>query len=330
MSRSTAPTVFITDCDLGPLDHERALLEGELHATLRAGNCRSEDDVIAQIDGGEQALMVQWAPVGARTFDALPELRIVSRYGIGLDMVDVEAATARGIAVANVSTYCLEEVASHTIATLLAVQRRLPALERSLRAGRWETPVVCAGVRRLSELTLGLVGLGRIAERVAAMARGLGMAVIAYDPLAPESPAIERVTLDHLLARADAISLHCPLTDATRHLMNAERLAAMRPGSVLVNTARGGLVDSAALAGALDRGPLAGAALDVFEAEPLPAGDPLRGREDVLLTPHAAWYSDAALPALQRGCAENVLAFMRGEPVPAVVNGVQAAPIGAA
>jgi phosphoglycerate dehydrogenase-like enzyme len=323
MSHPTDPLVFVTDCDLGPLDHERELLEQTLGATLRVGSCRSEDDVLAQLDGGEQALMVQWAPVGARTFDALPQLRLVSRYGIGLDMVDVEAATARGIAVANVSTYCLEEVASHAIATLLAVQRRLPALERSLRAGRWETPVVCAGVRRLSELTLGLVGLGRIAERVAAMARGLGMAVIAYDPIAPERPGIERVTLEQLFARADAISLHCPLTDATRHLVSAERLATMRPGSVLVNTARGGLVDSAALAEALEHGPLAGAALDVFDQEPLPAEDPLRTREDVLLTPHAAWYSDAALPALQRGCAENVLAFFRGEPVPAIVNGVE-------
>lgn len=316
-----AETVVITDCDLGPADAEREVLK-EAGLQLLEAACTTPQDVI-EAARGASGLIVQWVSITAEVVAALDDCRIISRYGIGVDNVDVEAATRHGIAVANVSDYCLEEVANHAMALLLAAARRLPQLERGVRAGEWEPMDPAGRVRPLSETTLGLVGLGRTARLVAKAAQGFGMEVIAADPYVKDAPSgVAVVDLASVLERSDFISLHVPLSSATRRMIDAEALAKMRPNAILVNTARGGLVDERALIGALERGSIGGAALDVYATEPLPHDSPLRTLDNVILTPHAAWYSATALPRLQRGAARNVADFLRGKPVRDVLNGV--------
>lgn len=304
--------VVITDTDLGSTEIERRVLQDGLgDVDLVVGSCATEDDVIA-LAADADALIVQWAPVSARVMDHLTRCSLISRYGIGVDMIDVAAARAHGIAVRNVPHYCVEEVATHAVAALLTLWRRLPQLDASLRSGTWNAADVMRGVTRLSDATLGLVGLGRIGSAVGRAFAGLGAHVIAYDPYAGERSDVELVELPELAARADLISLHCPLTEQTRHLVDRAWLAHVKPTAVLVNTARGPLVDEDAVADALIRGALAGAALDVFAEEPLPLGHRLR--QDVpnlLLSAHAAWCSAEALPALQAQAAHNVVEHFR-------------------
>jgi D-3-phosphoglycerate dehydrogenase / 2-oxoglutarate reductase len=226
----------------------------------------------------------------------------VVRYGVGLDNVDLAAAEDLGIAVGNVPEYGHEEISNHAIALLLALSRKLVAFDRSVRLGGVDVPAP-ESVARLSHATLGLVGLGRIGRHVARKAQALGIEVIAYDPYA--GPAgVELVGLDALLRRADVVSLHVPLTPETRHMIDVSR---MKPGALLINIGRGGLVDEDALAAALRSGHLAGAALDVTEVEPLPLASPLLDAPNLLLTPHVAWVSDVALEDLRRFTAEAAL-----------------------
>jgi D-3-phosphoglycerate dehydrogenase len=307
--------VVITDSDLGD-GVEEEVLAG--HRVVRAG-CRTEADAIAAVPDAD-ALIVQWAPITAAVLAAAPRLRFVSRLGIGYDMIDVAAATRRGVAVANTPDYCVEEVAAHTVAMALALLRGLPQLDRSVRGGVWDSIGTFPRSARPSGTSVAVVGLGRIGRRVAEGMAALGFAVIGHDPYTAGVPGVELVSLDEALARADLLTLHVPLDDRTRGLIGDGELARMKPGALLVNTCRGGLVDEDALAGALREGRLAGAALDVFVREPLPASSPLRRLDSVILTPHAAWYSPASLAELPRRCAAQVADFLAGRPVPAIVN----------
>ena len=311
--------VFITDCDLGGIDAQREALIHELGARVAVGACRTTAEVIEH-GGGADALVVQWAPITREVVQALPRCKLISRYGIGLDMIDVEAATEEGIAVANVSDYCLEEVAGHTTAMLLALSRRLPLLDASVRAGTWDARAIAQGMAPMSELTLGLIGCGRIARLVARPFQALGVHVLASDPVAPAEDGIEIVGLEELLERSDLVSLHCPLTPQTRHLINRRTLGHVKRGAILVNTARGELIDEDALAAALEDGSIAAAALDVFAAEPPASDSPLRKCDNVLLSPHAAWYSDRALQRLRSGAVQNVIDFFLGHPMQGIVN----------
>ena len=227
------------------------------------------------------------------------------RYGVGLDNVDLAAAEDLGIAVGNVPEYGHEEISNHAIALLLALSRKLVAFDRSVRLGGVDVPAP-QSVSRLSHATLGLVGFGRIGRHVARKAQALGVEVIAYDPYAGVGgvESVELVGLDALLRRADVVSLHVPLTPETRHMIDVSR---MKPGSLLINIGRGGLVDEDALAAALRSGHLAGAALDVTEVEPLPLTSPLLDAPNLLLTPHVAWVSDVALEDLRCFTAEAAL-----------------------
>jgi D-3-phosphoglycerate dehydrogenase / 2-oxoglutarate reductase len=293
----------ITDLDLGADSLERSILE-PLGFQVARFECRTEDDVIACAQGAD-ALMVQWAPVTDRVLANLPSCQIISRYGIGVDMIDVDAAARHGVAVHNVPDYCIEEVATHSVAMFLALNRQIVALDRQVVGGGWAARQVGAP-RRLSEMTVGVVGLGRIGARVASSLVGLGCGrVIGFDPVS-ESATVESVALDRLLAEADAVLLHCPLNPSTRHMIGHDTLARMRPGALIVNVSRGGLIDEDALADALVSGSIGGAALDVFSAEPLAATAALRAAPNVIATPHAAWYSDHALPELQLLAARNV------------------------
>jgi phosphoglycerate dehydrogenase-like enzyme len=278
---------------------------------------------IAEAAADATALCLGCAELDGALLAKLPRLRIVATLSAGHDMVDVEAAAARGVWVANLPDAASEEVATHAFAMAVALVRHLPFLDRHVRAGGWDPPV--ADPPRLpGALSFGLLGLGRIGRRTAKLARGVFGAVVAHDPHLPAERWPEgaaRVSAPDLTARADVLSLHLPLAPGTPPVADAELLGRMPTGAFLVNVSRGGLVDHRALASALDSGRLAGAALDVLDSEPPPADHPLRDHPRVLLTPHAAFLSERSLVAYPTRQAENVLAWQRtGRPLMPVVE----------
>jgi len=308
--------VLYTDHGFSDVATERALIE-EAGGDLVVAQCRTAEDVIEAAEGAD-ALLVQWAPITADVIATLDRCKVLVRLGIGVDNVDLAAARAHGVPVCNVPDYCLDEVADHTLALALSLARQLTALDARVRGGVWritpDTPMPA-----FRAMTFATVGLGRIARAVLERARAFGFRLAAYDPLASDEvfgeAGVERLDLDTLVAEADILSLHCPLTDGTRHLVDAARLRQMKPTAVLVNTARGGLVDTAALAEALEDRTIAAAGLDVFETEPLPDEHPLQDCPNALLTSHVSWYSDQSVPMLQRKAAEEVVRALRGEPL---------------
>jgi D-3-phosphoglycerate dehydrogenase len=267
------------------------------------------------------ALIMSWLPVTRELMDHLTRCRVIARFGIGVDMIDLDAATERGILVCNTATYCLDEVSNHTIGLLLMLNRGLLHDVDALRSGGWfrstSTPP-----RRLAGQRLGLVGLGNIGRLVAGKARAFGLDVVAYDPYLREraEDGIPLVELEELLAGADIVSVHCPLNASTRHLLGRRELALMKPTAFLINTARGPIVDQAALFEALVEHRLAGAGLDVFETEPLPADDPLRQLDNVILTPHSASWSVESSAECRRVAVEHVVTVLRGGVPSDVVN----------
>ena len=303
--------VMITDCDHGDVDPERAVLDGH-DVELKVLACRTPEEVAAQA-GDADVLINQYVPITAAVLDALPSCRLVVRYGVGVDNVDAEAAAERGVWVANVPDYGRDEVADHTLALAMALLRGVVALDRSVRDGTWDLDPA-RPLRRLATLTWGVVGCGAIGTAVARRAAGLGMRVLGYDlPTVRSEAPIERVPLEELLEAADLVSLHAALTPDTHHLVGAAALARMRPTAHLVNTARGGLVEEAALLAALDAGALAGAALDVLEHEPPDElGWKLARHPRVVATPHAAWYSEEAFHTLKSEVAREALRVLEG------------------
>ncbi|WP_309127319.1 C-terminal binding protein [Microbacterium sp.] len=317
----SSPRILITDCDLPGDAAERTLRAAGLSVD-RARD--AELETLAALGAEAEALIVQWRRIDAEVMDRLPNLKIISRLGIGYDMIDVAAATERGIAVANTPSYCVEEVAAHTIAMIMTQARGLPAYDASLRAGEW-TPVAARPMAvRPSRTTVSVLGFGRIGSLVARGCRALGFRVLVADPYAPAQAiadaGCEPVAIDEAIAAADILTLHVPLTDDTRHLIDAASIGTMKKGVVIVNTCRGPLIDEAALVDALRSGRVGAAALDVYEVEPLAADAALRDAPNVLLTPHAAWYSPEALEDLPVHAAENVIGFLAGERVAAIVN----------
>lgn len=315
----TTPFILVSDCDLPGTVIEDTLRSAGLRAD-RAPSPASDDLAAAGADA--TGLVVQWASITAEVLDRMPNLRIISRVGIGYDMIDVEAATARGIAVANTPSYCIEEVAAHTVAMIMAQARGLPTYDRAVRAGTWRAVDARPLAVRPSTTTVSVLGFGRIGSIVARGCRALGFRVLVADPCASadtiRAAGCEPVEIPDAVAQADILTLHVPLTDATRHLIDAGSIATMKPGAVVVNTCRGPLIDERALADALRSGRLGAAALDVFDGEPLSADSPLRDLEQVLLSPHAAWFSPEALADLPVHAARNIIDFLAGEPVPIV------------
>lgn len=307
--------IAILDCNFPSTEIEESVI-ARAGAEYRKAQCATEEqvvDVAADVD----AIIVQYAPLTERVMDHLRRCRSISRYGIGVDNVDVPAATARGIWVTNVPGFCAHEVAEHTMALVLAFARHLKQLDRSVHAGRWDTIAVMRPARRLSALTLGLVGFGQVAREVASSARGFGMRVVATAPhTTAETMAgvgVMKVGLDTLLAESDFVSLHLPVTAETRHLIDAHRFREMKPGACLLNTSRGALVDEGALIDALQSGRIAGAGLDVLETEPPAPDNPLLAMDNVIITPHAAFYSDDSLAYLQTAVAEEAVRVVQGE-----------------
>lgn len=313
MTSSRTATVLLTDHAWPDDSVERSVIEGA-GLTLVTGPADPApagviEDLVAE--HRPAAVLTCWAPVSAGAIAASPDLRIVARLGVGLDNIAVEAATGRGVWVTNVPDYCVEEVSDHAVGMVLAWTRGLATLDREVRAGSWHP--AGARLRRLAELTCGVVGYGRIGRATVRKLRAFGCHTLASDPHPPaDGTGTEMVPLDELFRRSDAVILHAPLTDRTRHLVGAEQLALMPRGGLLVNVSRGGLVDSAALVKALDSGWLSGAGLDVLENEPeVPAG--LRAHPGVVLTPHVAFSSDASVTELRRRAAEEVVRVLRGE-----------------
>jgi D-3-phosphoglycerate dehydrogenase / 2-oxoglutarate reductase len=263
------------------------------------------------------AVLAQYSTIDAAVVGRLRRCRLLGSYWVGYDQIDVAAAAARGITVVHVPDYGTEEVSDHALCLLLGLARGLAGLQAGLRAGQWEY-TTSGPLRRLRGRTLGIVGFGRIGRRVAAKARGFGLRILASDPfLAPSvfgAHDVESRPLDRLLEEADLVSLHVPLTESTRRLLDARAFDRLKPGAYLVNTARGAVVDEAALLRALDSGRLAGAGLDVLAVEPPAPDHPLLRHPRVLVTPHSAWYTEEAMRDLQRLLAEDVARVLAGQP----------------
>jgi D-3-phosphoglycerate dehydrogenase len=320
-------TVLKTDPALLPFrDGERSLL-ADLGLDLVERHCGTEEELIEHGRGAD-ALMVIAEPVTARVIEALDGCRVIARFGAGLDNVDLAAATRAGVQVTFVPGASVEEVSDHAIAMLFALARRLPALDAAVRRGDWAIPADLPPFRRLRGQTLGIVGAGRIGRAVARKARGLGLEVIVYDPFADDAAlaelGAEAVELDELLARGDHVSIHAPLTAASRHLFGAREFGLMKPTANLINVARGGLVDGAALVAALTEGQIAGAGIDVQEVEPPAAGEPLLELPNVILSPHAAHHSQESLDDLCSTAIEDVAAVLAGRAPAHPANAVAA------
>jgi len=319
------PKVLFADCDFPDIELERTLL-GDAGLELVLAQCKTEEQVVAA--GNEcAAILLQYAPIGARVIESLPRLGIVSRIGAGYDTIDTAACSRHGVWVANSPDYGVGEVATHALALALASLRNIAAYDRDVRAGRWH--YLSSGVlRRPAELTLGIVGLGRIGKRMAHVSRNVFKRVVAYDPhlIDGDFPAfVERIrSLPELALGSDVVSIHTPLNDETRGLIDARFFAAARPGMTLVNTARGAVVSLPDLLKALDAGILRGVALDVLPVEPVPAESPLTRDPRVILTPHAAFFSVEAEQELRRKAAQNIVSWVRtGRPDYPVVQGTR-------
>lgn len=314
--------VLITDYDFPDIELEHALYDAA-GIDVAAAQCRTEDEVIAASEGC-QGLLVQYAPVNRKVFEARPGIRIVSRYGAGFDTVNIDDARRHGVWVANSPDYGVGEVATHALALTLALLRHITFYDRDVKSGRWH--FTSAGeMRRVSDMTLGILGLGRIGKRMAHVSRNCFKRVIACDPylIDGDFPAyVERVTQEQLFEQADALSLHVPLTNETRRLVSHSLLRRMKPDSILVNTARGAVVDTDALLEVLEAGRLGAAGLDVLPVEPPDPASALLRHPRVLVTPHAAFYSTVAEKELRRKAAQNLVDWARtGRPSYVVVQG---------
>ena len=315
--------IVITDFGSPENDLEEAELAASgLDYELVRLNASTPEQLIPQLDGAD-ALLVQWAKIDRQVIDSLTNCKVISRYGIGVDMVDLKAAGERGIPVANVADYCIDEVSTHALTFLLMLNRHLLTHHNHVRDGKWGG-VAGGPPGRLSEQTLGVVGLGNIGRAVVQKAKGFGLTILGFDPYLSDEKAaelgVEKVSLDELLKRSDYVTLHCPLNDETRHLIGAAQLALMKPTAYLINLSRGPVVDQKALYDALTSGQIAGAALDVLEQEPPDPNDPLLKLDNVLFTPHTSSWSAAAIVELRRGVVRNVVDALQGRQPRFVVN----------
>jgi D-3-phosphoglycerate dehydrogenase len=313
--------VLITDCDMGPADLERSVLE-PVGWTVVHGQCRTEEDVVATVaETGAAGLLVQYAPITAAVLRACPSVRGLARYGVGMDNVDLATAQELGVAALNVPDYGAAEVADHTMALLLSLLRGVPRWSAATAAARWPPRGALPDPLELRECVLGLLGFGAIARRVAARAMAFGMQVLAHDPFVPparfSAGGVRPVEFDELWRSSTAVSVHAPLTAATTGLVGTAALTLMAPGSFLINCARAGLVDRAALEAALAEDRLAGVGLDVWWEEPADADDPLLRDPRVVVTPHVAWLSPGSIRRLRSSAARRLLdVLVAAEPAP--------------
>ena len=303
--------VVIADCNFPSDRLEREELRNV--ASVERFQCETESEVIAAAENAD-GLIVQYAPVTETVLNALPQLRVISRYGIGLDMIDVEAAKRRNIPVFNVPDYCLEEVSDHTVALIFSVLRKIRFFTEKVRSGVWSSETK-GTVRRFKDATIGLLAFGNIARRTAEKLTCFGCKILAYDPAAEDADirkyGVEPVSFDVCVSNADVLSIHVPLNRHTRHMINRDVFAKMKPGAFIVNTSRGGLIDEDAMYEALKEGTLEGAALDVLETEPPDRNSPLFQLDNVIITPHVGFLSESSMDELQRRTARAVGDYLK-------------------
>ena len=319
--------VLVTDHVFPNLDPERAILDGV--ATLVEAGASSDAELLEAARDAD-AVLNCYRRLSPDFISAMPKCKVIARYGIGVDTIPVDVATGRGIQVTNVPDYCIEEVADHSLALILAITRGILRGADQTRSGGWDVKAL-RPIQRQRGRTLGLVGFGRIARALAERVQAVGYQVIAFDPHLPEAALtkakVRSVDLDALFRESDVVSLHAPLTPETYHMVDAARLSTMRQGSILVNTSRGGLVNYEAVVSALRAGTLGGAGLDVLEAEPpAPTSTPAKEVPNLILTPHLAFYSEQALVELQVKAARQVKAVLQGKTPDYAINIVEGSP----
>ncbi len=306
--------IAVTDSPFPSLDPAKAAL-ARVDPELRMAKSASADDILA-VARDADAILVTYAKLPGDLLRQLTRCKAIGRFGLGVDNIDIPAAAELGITVTYVPDYCMHEVSDHAMALLLALARKIPLSNKLVQAGRWDMPAVVP-IHRLAGRVLGLVGFGNIPRALAPKAKAFGLRVVTHDPYVSQqalaAAGVESVSFDRLLEISDFVSIHAPLMPATRGLFNAEVFGKMKTGALLINTARGPLVDEDALVSALDSGRLGGAALDVVAVEPLPKDSRLIGRDNVILTPHTAFYSVEALNELQTKCAADVARVLSGE-----------------
>ena len=315
-------TVALVDYDYASIEPMEASVRA-LGGKFIHKRCADIDEALVFGREAEGWIVQYMKPIDARVFSSCPNLKVVGRLGIGYDVIDVPAATAAGVVVTNVPSYCEDEVSDHAMALLLTCARRTALYTAAVKGGLWDWKIG-RPIARLRGRTLGLVGFGKIPRALVPKAKAFGMNVICADPyLKPETARAEGVDLvefEALLGRADFISVHCPLTKETEGMFGAQAFARMKPGAVIINTARGGIISVPALATALKTGQIAGAGLDVMPDEPPAADEPLLALENVVLSPHAAWYSEDSIVDLQARIGRHVAQVCAGQKPDAIVN----------
>lgn len=314
----------ITDYSFPDLGVEEAILRPS-GTVLVTGQCKTTDTLIPLVRDAD-AIITQFAPINRDVIAAMEQARVIVRYGIGVDNVDLEAARAKGIPVCNVPDYCIDEVADQTLAFILASTRQVVANSNKVRGGQWGLAVPLSQMRALRDLTVGVVGFGRIGREVVSRLRAFKCRVLVHDPVVAagdiEQAGAAAADLARILSDSDIVTLHCPSMAQTRGMINRDSLSKMKRGVILINVARGDLIDSAALTAALQEGQVAVAALDVFAPEPIPADHPILKLDNVIVASHIASTSVPAVRKLRETAATLALQALRGETLPNVVNGV--------
>ncbi|MCG2661355.1 MAG: C-terminal binding protein [Kiritimatiellae bacterium] len=316
--------VIVTDNLFENLSIEKAILE-PLGLEVVDCQCRTPETLIPAAANADFVL-TQFAPVNAQVIAAMTRCRVIVRYGIGVDNVDLKAAAAKNIPVCNVPDYCIDEVADHTLALILATTRQVFPTAVAVKSGRWKTPVPFTAMHALKNMTVGLIGLGKIGREVAYRLKAFKCPLIAFDPaISPDkisAAGCRPVELERLYTESDIISLHCPSTEKTHYMINAKSLSAMRRGVIIVNSSRGTLIKTPDLAEALRVGKVSAAALDVTDPEPINTDSPLLGMDNVIITSHVASVSPNAVKNLREQVAEIVVLAAKGKKLPNIVNGV--------
>ena len=308
--------VIITDHSFPSVDLQRNIIESAgFDLEVIDPICKTEEDVIERCKGA-RVLLVQWAPISFKVMEALPEVKCIVRYGVGVNNFDLKAAKDLGVTAVNVPDFCVEEVSDHAMAMILSLCRKIPQNHNRITSGGWDVHDF-RPIQAFSDLTIGLVSFGNIAKRVAQKAKAFGFKIIAFDPFLTREVfndfGVKKVDMDELLTKSDVVSLHCPLVLETTHLINRESIRKMKHGAIIVNTSRGPVINEPDLIEALKSGHLSGAGLDVFETEPLPDDSPLKTLSNVILTSHTASLSERSIDNLQIKAAEAARDFLLGK-----------------
>lgn len=311
--------ILLTDYEFNHLKYEEEIFQKSgLEIDFIKAQCKTEEEVMEQAKEVD-AILNQYAPISRRVIESLENTKIISRYGVGVNTIDLDAAKEKGITVANVPDYGMEEVSNHALALLLSSARKVALLNNEVKKGNWDFKV-CVPIHRFDKQTVGVLGFGRIPRRFIEKVKPLGFKTAAYDPFVSAADmaavGVQKIDLDEILAVADYLSIHVPLLNDTYHLINEGRLKQMKRNAVIINTARGPIIDEKALSDALEKGIIAGAALDVTENEPVSIESPLLTMDNVIITPHSAWYSEEAMVELRQKAARNIVQVLTGEKTP--------------